>query len=532
LENSSFDLPITGSWFNTTTGDISDLNTSVSPGQANFDVLGEFETYSIAEDPPRMINNWSLVENPEFPVLPDNPRETPRGFEVFHHFRENATQMTSVHWTKEIDMGKDMSDYLITNASISVTVNGTARGNDGNYQDHSGVEAYGDHTDTGNADPPTVNPQFSTYDYVRFYALVSDPSYENVFEIAYNQTTTLGQDNLTAGYTTLTYDYMSNTTLIQIPTESLIFFLTSVLAEDNQRFNLTLGMRIWCEDNFLNDGDRWESLIINSYNFTFSYQKKIDQFSTVSWTQTGNQIPTENITITNGIIKYKYKINETWTTDSPNSELILLVNGDPLNETNKLSIATTEFQNASDGFNVTSLLRQGVNISITIQLLIADEFSLDEEIQISVDDVQLWVSYIEEIYVPPLPPPSPPPVGLLSSLGAAGGLMVAGFIMYETVFKYPAKVRNIRKLRRKVRRGTSSTPIHTKDSKTLSKDIFNSEQSHLGKKMKSPSSKPKQLAKASKEVASKSYEDTTKITKEVSRPSKKVEKIQKPEGKQ
>jgi hypothetical protein len=532
LDNPSFDSPIGGTWINSTSGDISDLNTSFSPGQANFEVLGKSNTYSIAEDPPRMINNWSMVENPEFPILPTNPRNTSKGFEVYHNFAENAVQMTSVHWTKEIDMGINMADYVITDASINVTVNGTVRGNSGTYDGYYGVEAVGDYTDSESnpPGPPTLHPQFTTYDYVRYYALVSDPSYNNVFEIAYNQTTALGKDNSSVPYSSLTYDYMTNTTLVQIPKESLIFFLTSVLAEDHQRFNLTLGMRIWCEDNFLHDGDRWESLVINSYNFSFTYEKKINQFSTVSWTQIGNQIPTENITITNGIINYKYKINETWTDKSPNSELLILVNGDALNETIKLSTATTQFQNASDGFNVTSLLRQGVNISVSIQLLISDEFSLSEGFKISIDDVQLWVSYVEEIYVPPNPPPSPPPYGLFSALAVLGTMMVGGFALYETVFKYPTEVRHIRKLRRKVRRGSKIKPIHTKNSNTLSKSIYNSDQTELQKKMKASHTKTKIPPSKSQPTAKKPAIKSKNIAESGSKQPTEIKKIQKTEG--
>jgi hypothetical protein len=189
-----------------------------------------------------------------------------------------------------------------------------------------------------------------------------------------------------------------------------------------------------------------------------------------------------------------------------------------------------EWQNASTGFNVTSLLRQGVNISLSIQVSIADEFSLKNGIQISIDDVQLWISYVEEVYVQLPPPPSPPPIGLFIILGGTGGVLITGFVLYETVLKYPAKVRNIRSLRRKVRRGTTSNPIHSKNSQSLSKNIYETEKSHLDRSMKSPASKAKSPSSTSTEKVSKSYEDPAKITKPEL--TKQVEKIKKPEGEQ
>ena len=60
--------------------------------------------------------------------------------------------------------------------------------------------------------------------------------------MAYYQTVDLGQNSgpiLT----------LADTNMINVPDETLIFYLSSVLNADNYNFTITLGIRIWCEDN-------------------------------------------------------------------------------------------------------------------------------------------------------------------------------------------------------------------------------------------------------------------------------------------
>ncbi|GAH56816.1 unnamed protein product, partial [marine sediment metagenome] len=61
-----------------------------------------------------------------------------------------------------------------------------------------------------------------------------------------------------------------------------------------------------------------------SCDLSFTYERKIDQFSSISWGQDGDkitQITNDTIvTINEAKLNFKYKINEDWTELSPNSE--------------------------------------------------------------------------------------------------------------------------------------------------------------------------------------------------------------------
>ncbi|MEJ2248208.1 MAG: hypothetical protein P8Y70_01050 [Candidatus Lokiarchaeota archaeon] len=379
IKNGGFNLPV-DPWTNETTGDTSDLQTSVSDGAANYDVLGDKGTYTFAQDP--ISSGWTAVENPDFPSYPDTYTINGSGACVSHGWDlESADQSVAVNWDHKISLPVNMSDYVITSASIKAVVNGTVTVpsfQSSTFQSH-GVEA-------GN-DLGTNTTQYATGDYVQFYVLISDIPKNNVYEIASNKTTNLGQD-----YPPI--PTMGDTLMVPVSEQSLIFYLTSVLNNDHQNFTLTIGMRIWCEDNFPQDSDHFNLLIIKSVNLTFTYEKKIDQLSTLSWKQTGNQVPTGNVNIANATLNFKYKINDTWTNSSPNSELRMKINNNLFGETVKLSSATTSFQNAKvGGFDVTPLISKGVNITLSIQAYMADQFILNRTIRISIDNVSLVISY-------------------------------------------------------------------------------------------------------------------------------------------
>ena len=71
----------------------------------------------------------------------------------------------------------------------------------------------------------------------------------------------------------------------------------------------------------------------------------------------------------------------------------ILINDNQHPETVKLSTATTSFQEGKiGGFDVTSLIIDDVNLSIEV-FLADDDFSLDRNITISIDDVILNISY-------------------------------------------------------------------------------------------------------------------------------------------
>ncbi|GAH36183.1 unnamed protein product, partial [marine sediment metagenome] len=233
-------------------------------------------------------------------------------------------------------------------------------------------------------------------------------------------------------------NYMSDTNMTKVDEDVLIFALTQVLRHDNHNFTITLGIDVDSEDNYPGyELDVWYSLLIKSCNLTFTYEKRMDKSSAVSFNQIGNQITGSNVKIKEGNINFKYKIDQPWPTSlSPNSEIRVLINDKQHSETIKLSSATTEFQYAKlGGFDITSLLNVEINISLSIQVFIADEFSLDRNIKISIDEANLTISYSEEFPDPIDDPWLATGLFILTSVGAA--VLGALLIVYMKVWRYP-----------------------------------------------------------------------------------------------
>jgi len=429
LKNSNFSIPV-DPWESQVQGDTSDITSFSSFGQANYEVIGEQRSYSNISGTP-LSSEWTKVHNPEFPLYPDTSTINSEGCYVSHTFAEGADQFPSVHWERNVSMPVDMEDYIITSASLSAVVNGTVKASPGGWSD-GGIETPGDATGSGST-------QNYTWDYVRFYVLLSDLTKNKVYEVAYNQTIDLGKDS--AG----SYDYMTDTFMSTVSEEDLIFYLTSVLSSDFQNFTVTLGMRIWCEDNWVSDRDIWDSLLIKTCNLTFTYEKKIDRFTTASWNQIGNTISGENIEITGGNLKFKYKVDQLWpVASSPNSEIRFFINDNSLLETTKLSSANTTFKEAkTGGFDVTNLILKDVNISVSIQVFIADTFALNNNITISITDVYLEISYTEFILDPDDAPWFFSGIFIIAlvAVGALTGFLIA----YIKVWRYPVPVRKVRK---------------------------------------------------------------------------------------
>ncbi len=447
LENPTFDSPIEPTWFSSEEGDLSDVEATTSEGQINFRVLGESYQFELIENPP-VNETWTAVKNTAFPTEPNLYLINSGGCYVYHYWNEDEKQSPSIHWDKNITMPVDMLDYEITSASITAVVNATVHANNGV---NAGVEAINDLTDNGNT-------QYANYDYVRFYVLISDLEKSTVHELAYYQSTDLGNDS--AGL----YDYLYDTQMSSVSMESLIFYLSQVLRTDNRHFTITLGIRIWCEDNWANDDDIWDALYIKSFNLNFTYKKIIDQLTTVSWNQIGNKISGENIQITGATINFKYKTDKSWISSAPLSEIRILINNKKYSETIKLSSATNSFQEArSGGFDISSIISKDVEISLSIQLFLADTFRLDEIITISIDDVYLIIDIIEvgNDYTPHI-------IGLTSALAG----IVTIFTLYEKHFKYPPLVRRVRKLRQQIHKKKIIEPILIKEREEIIKKSF------------------------------------------------------------
>jgi hypothetical protein len=459
LVNNGFDDSI-DPWFYNIEGDSSDVTATYSPGQANLEITGDQGYFSEISGTPTP-DYWQNVSNPKFIGLPDFQGKEKYmdeyGCEVNHTWNDPADpiQSPSIHWQRNITMPVNMADYEITSASISAVFNAsviTSPGGAGGANNFNGIDCPGDATGPGQDDD---------FDSVRFYVLISDLEDNEVYEVAWNQTIDLGQDSPEiSNYT----DSFMNT----VVEETLLFYLTSLFKRDNYRFKVTLGIRIKCVDNWNYDNDQWDSLRIKSCNLSFTYVKKINQFTSISWNQIGNNITGENIQITEANLKFQYKIDQPWSTDLfPNSEIKVLLNNNSHDETLKLNLAPTDFQKAKQGgFNVTKLILKNVNIGLSIQVYLADEFLLNRSIVVSIDNVSLVISYIEirsDVFG------EPEIFRLLAIIAViAGGIVATYFVLYQRIFKYPLPVRKVRKYKKTLR--TTNPP---KKHITSSKDAFN-----------------------------------------------------------
>jgi len=383
IKNPNFTSPIDPPWYSVTGGDGSDIDAIGGGGQANVTIIGNSGVMSIVADPPNA-SNWTPFQNPAFPVLPDTFGIDGNGCYATHTWDEsvNQTENTpSIQWKHNVTMPVNMSDYEITSASLTATVSGEADGD---------VECPGDYQEAA-----------AVYDYVRFYVKIADIDGSDSYELAYNQTVYFGQGDEPPDINS----YLGNTAMITLPEEFLIFYLTAVLSEDYYNFTIILGIDIYCEDNIVGaDVDTWNELRISQFNLTFTYEKKINRETFASWNQLGNSLPQGNVQVDEARLYLKYKTDQNWSTvDSPNSELRFYINNISHSETVKLTNANTSFEDAKPGgFDITTLIPKSANISISIQVYLADNFLLSHNITLSITDVYLWINYTTYYFEPTL----------------------------------------------------------------------------------------------------------------------------------
>ena len=366
------------SWGFETTDDVFDTYPNYQNNQIDLDVIGDIGTYSMINTTPHP-TDWNAVQNPDFQVWPDSYTIDEFGFNVSHTWDENVNQTTntpSVLWKRNIEMPVNMSDYEITNASISSIANATVDASIDTLTDNPTVGAVGDH--------------------VRFFIRVESIDGDKSFEIASNKTSVLGQDDPLPDILT-----MADTYLDSIPTDILIFYLTSVLEGNYFNFTLVAGINIYCEDNVPGaDYDKWDELRIKEVNLSIEYEKKIDKSSSVSLKQIGSKINSteyenKSISINNASLCFDYILSREWSNSSQNSEIRVYVNNYLHSESIKLQNTSTSGNTVKDGdgFDIASLLQVDQNVSIRIQLFLADDFLLDQNITLTIDNVYLNVSY-------------------------------------------------------------------------------------------------------------------------------------------
>ncbi len=403
INDSTIDQPdISSPWSeNIDPESIDDLAANIGNSKLNTNLIGDSKIFSLNDSPinSSIETNWISTENPDFPAFPEWPDDNNpqtggpfhdsygidgEGVWANHSWYESAKQTPSVNWVQNYSMPVNMTEYEITAVEISSLFNASCVA-DGTATSGN-IEVAGD---TNNA-----ATQHVTYDYVYFYINVADLTRNTEYTLASYQTTQLGLSNATETISEIEGN------LISVAEENLKFYLTSVLAVDNFNFSLIIGIDIKCEDSRLSDTDVWNMLRIKSLNFNFTYQKKIEQASAASWTQKGfkiNQSSYEehDIEVTAANLNFEYELDQPWIADSPNSEFKVIINNITHTETIKMTNATTSAQEVlgGSGFDVLDYIHPDENISIEIICYIADDFILDHNITISIDNIYLNVNY-------------------------------------------------------------------------------------------------------------------------------------------
>ena len=364
-------------------GDNETVEANIANNQANFKILGENLNYTLFGIPNSTDSlDWYEFAKPGY-YLPDNSGIDSFGSWVSHTWAEGSNQFPGVHWRKNISVPVDMSEYNITSANLSVLFNASVETTSG----ESPLEGFD--VSESETDPD----QFGIGDFITFYVLISDIDLKNPYVIAFNRTIDLGQDSPTIDTISgniYTYD------------ESVIITaLNSALEKDLTHSNLTitLGIDIYCEDNWGSDRDVVNYAYFEEANFTFTYERKIDKFTSISWNQVGNNISGNEFQIEDAELNFKYKIDQKWPTNlSAFSEIRILINDNLYGETISLSTANITFGAAKvGGFDVTNLILKDVNITLSIQVFIANTFGFDQNITISIDDVSLSITYTETV---------------------------------------------------------------------------------------------------------------------------------------
>ncbi|MFX1266907.1 MAG: hypothetical protein ACFFAK_02985 [Promethearchaeota archaeon] len=380
LDNNDFSTQ--AEWFYTkgAQGDNSTVDANISNEQANYKVIGDNNTYDVlaGEVNSSTWYGWSIYNNSDY-LLPDVAEINATGCYIYHYLDEGESggagqvhNFPSVHFRKNISVPNDMSDYEIISTSLEVIFNATVDSN---------VDAPGD-----------IVGQSAIWDSATFYVEIADLDLSYAFRVGEYKTTDLGQDFPPVLS-------LSDRELIYVSENDLITALNLALEKDpsHSEFTIILGVDIYCEDNDFPDYDRWEALIFKSFNLTFTYRRIVDKFSSISWNQIGNQISGGNIYVSQANLKFKVKMEREWPTAlSPFSEVRILINDNPHSETLRLSSVNTTFQDAkAGGFDVKNLILKDVNITLSIQVFIANNFDLGRNITFSIDEVYLNITYIE-----------------------------------------------------------------------------------------------------------------------------------------
>ncbi len=458
VKNSGFETA--DNWFPIIDADDYDIDYNIKNEMANYIINGLEETFQVHSGTPTNISSpyWFNSTNyrvSAYPTLGFGLNES--GFYASHLWDEhsgsiyNADQRVSVQWEKLITMPRDMADFNITSATLEVTVNATVKEEKGWGDDvtggYGGIDVYGD--DEGHGWSITEG------DFVKFYVMLANADKTLNFTVATYLNKSLGR-NEGLGYDHT--DFLYDTIFSPKNMYDLIFYINQVLEGNYRNFTLILGMEFNCEDNFTTDIDEFVNVLIKACDFNITYRRVINRFSKVSWEYKGKKLYYGAgiiVDITQALLNFDYKTNKTIPFNlTSNSEFRFLINGIENTETIKLYDATTDFQRASSGgFDVTDLIPYNENINLTIQVVLADEFGLNETIAISIDDVSLVIGY--NLYtIIPVTRTTISPIFLATFIGLAAIAVafVSYFIYYFKVLRFPEPIRKLRKYRKSLKK--------------------------------------------------------------------------------
>ena len=447
LENPSFEDPIEPTWYPIVQGDLSDVYTSTSINQANTIIVGDSREKEVLLNTATQ-SNWMAFLKSDLEIVPQRDSVPYYGIDddgawCSHWWWEGETggqpkNTPRMHWKTNVSMPVDMSDYIITSLSFNAIINASV---DPDIDTPTDVWAR----------PGVAINQFETYDYVQYYVEVTtlDIDELNTYRIAFNQTRLLGNEGLSL------YDIEGHIGAYE--EQAIIDAINNVLAVDlgHNNFTIVLGIYMYCEDNNSGtDRDHWDDLRFKFLNLTFSYEKKINQFTFGSWAQDLSEISGSNVQITDANLNFEYKIDKNWTESSQNSQIRIFINERKFEQTISLIdyVYSSSFQEARPGgYDITEIMLPYENFTLSIQVFLAEDFALDSNINISITDVYLLISYTETFPDPIIENWLFVGLFIIAVIGAT--VLAAYLIAYQTYLKYPVPVRKVRKYRKTLSSG-------------------------------------------------------------------------------
>jgi hypothetical protein len=485
VDNPNFDAPIEPTWYSSLQGDLSDVEAATSPNQGDITIIGDSRTKEVLLNNATQ-SNWSPFIRNELEVVPQrasvpNYGVDDEGAYCSHWWWEGESggqpkNTPEMHWRTNVSMPVDMSDYNITSISFNALINASVDRN---------IDVDGD--TTARWDPGTVGiNQAEEYDFVRFYVYISNLDVDdlNTYPIAFNQTYALGND------TTSFYDIEGS--IGTFGDQAIIDAINNVLAVDpgHNNFTIVLGIYIYCEDNYSGtDRDHWDDLRFKNLSLSFSYEKKIDKSTSGSWSQDLDEISGSNVRITNANLNFQYKMDNAWVSASQNSRFLIFINDREFDPTLRfINEYSSTFRDAdTEGFDITEIMLPYENFTLSIQVYLAEDFGLGNNITISIRNVYLYMSWTETRD----DPAEPFLFTALFIISLIGATVLAGYLIaYQTYLKYPVSVRKVRKYR-KTLTSTKDPSVGIDTQKDSFNKNYNTELKKTDKLMKgSPSKEP------------------------------------------